>query len=51
MAIGSLFAVSLEAAEQAALGLGASKASFQPEPERWRVLIDPAGHPCCLFTM
>ena len=30
--------------------LGAQVASFQPAPERWRVLLDPAGHPFCLTT-
>ena len=38
----------LDAAEQAALDLGAIKAAHQPEPERWRVLLDPAGHPFCV---
>jgi hypothetical protein len=28
--------------------LRATKADEQPAPERWRVLIDPAGHPFCL---
>jgi glyoxalase superfamily protein len=38
----------LDAAERAALDLGATKAKEQPEPERWRVLLDPAGHPFCV---
>ena len=38
----------LDAAEHQAIVLGASRASEQPAPERWRVLIDPAGHPFCL---
>lgn len=41
----------LDAAEQAALALGATKAQHQPEPGRWRVLLDPAGHPFCLTNM
>jgi hypothetical protein len=41
----------LDAAEAAALGLGARKAEHQPEPGRWRVLLDPAGHPFCLTVM
>lgn len=41
----------LDAAEQAALALGATKAAHQPEPDRWRVLLDPAGHPFCLTNM
>jgi hypothetical protein len=38
----------LDTAERAALDLGASKAEHQPEPDRWRVLLDPAGHPFCV---
>lgn len=38
----------LDAAESAVLDLGAVKAAHQPEPDRWRVLLDPAGHPFCL---
>jgi len=38
----------LDAAEARAIELGATKASEQPAPDRWRVLIDPAGHPFCL---
>lgn len=40
----------LDAAETAAIRLGAQKAPQQPGPERWRVLLDPAGHPFCLTT-
>lgn len=29
---------------------GARTAADQPAPDRWRVLIDPAGHPFCLTT-
>ena len=35
----------LDAAEEKALALGASKPSEQPNPSRWRVLLDPGGHP------
>lgn len=38
----------LDAAEARAIELGATKASEQPAPDRWRVMIDPAGHPFCL---
>lgn len=38
----------LDEAEQAVLGLGASKTSAQPSPSEWRVFLDPAGHPFCL---
>jgi hypothetical protein len=41
----------LDAAEEAALALGAAKAAHQPEPDRWRVLLDPAGHPFCVTNM
>ncbi|WP_194891465.1 VOC family protein [Catenulispora pinisilvae] len=40
----------LERAESLALSLGATRAAYQPAPEEWRVLIDPAGHPFCLTT-
>ncbi|MFC9963005.1 MULTISPECIES: VOC family protein [Nocardia] len=38
----------LDEGEARLLTLGATKAEVQPEPDRWRVLIDPAGHPFCL---
>jgi hypothetical protein len=40
----------LEDAVAEAERLGARVASFQPAPDRWRVLLDPAGHPFCLTT-
>src|SRR5436190_7288710 len=40
----------LDAAEAEAIRLGARKAAQQPSPDRWRVLLDPAGHPFCLTT-
>ena len=40
----------LEGAESLALSLGATRAVYQPAPDEWRVLIDPAGHPFCLTT-
>ncbi|MFF3570604.1 VOC family protein [Nocardia jiangxiensis] len=43
-----LFVADLDGAEQAAVGCGTVKADFQPAPDRWRVLIDPSGHPFCL---
>jgi catechol 2,3-dioxygenase-like lactoylglutathione lyase family enzyme len=39
----------LEAACAEAVGAGAVPAEFQPQDDV-RVLIDPAGHPFCLFT-
>ncbi len=38
----------IPAAEQASLALGATRPDFQPGGDRWRVLLDPAGHPFCL---
>jgi predicted enzyme related to lactoylglutathione lyase len=35
----------LDDAEQRALALGATKPDDQPNPERWRVLLDPGGQP------
>jgi hypothetical protein len=40
----------LDAAEAEAVRLGARRAEPQPQPDRWRVLIDPAGHPFCLSS-
>lgn len=46
------FAVAdLDAAQQAAEELGARVAEEQPAPDRWRVLLDPAGHPFCFTTL
>ncbi|MEV8563257.1 VOC family protein [Streptomyces sp. NPDC051917] len=41
----------LDAAEKRLLELGAEKPEFQPDGERWRVLLDPAGHPFCITTL
>ena len=41
----------LDSAAEAALALGAMPAEHQPAPERWRVLLDPVGHPFCLSTV
>jgi catechol 2,3-dioxygenase-like lactoylglutathione lyase family enzyme len=41
--------VDLEAAVAHALELGAEQAEFQPQDDV-RVLLDPAGHPFCLYT-
>jgi hypothetical protein len=38
----------LDAAEAEAIRLGARLADEQPRPTRWRVMLDPAGHPFCL---
>ena len=38
----------LDTGERAVLELGATKADHQPEPDKWRVFLDPAGHPFCI---
>lgn len=40
----------LDRDEARAIELGARRADFQPD-HRWRVMIDPAGHPFCLTTV
>lgn len=35
----------LDEAQGQLVKLGATVASHQPAPDRWRVLLDPAGHP------
>ena len=41
----------LDSAESRLLSLGATKPGHQPNPDRWRVLLDPAGHPFCITTL
>ncbi|CAM4405394.1 VOC family protein [Nocardia ninae] len=43
-----LFVADLDESEAAAVALGASKPDTQPAPGKWRVLLDPSGHPFCL---
>ncbi|WP_229400678.1 VOC family protein [Micromonospora okii] len=38
----------LDEAEALVLRLGATKPKTQPGGNRWRVFVDPAGHPFCL---
>jgi hypothetical protein len=38
----------LDAAERAALAIGATKFDEQPSPQNFRVMADPVGHPFCL---
>ncbi|WP_018253654.1 MULTISPECIES: VOC family protein [Salinispora] len=40
----------LDAAQTRLLALGATEPPTQPQPDRWRVLLDPAGHPFCITT-
>lgn len=39
----------LDAGTERAIDLGARLATLQPQPDMWRVLLDPAGHPFCLM--
>ncbi|MFF8725730.1 VOC family protein [Streptomyces sp. NPDC015171] len=41
----------LDGAETELLARGATRPDSQPEPDRWRVLLDPAGHPFCITTL
>ena len=41
----------LDAQEARIIALGATKAEVQPNPDHWRVLIDPAGHPFCITNL
>ncbi|MGW4379424.1 VOC family protein [Kitasatospora sp. NPDC004531] len=41
----------LDAAQARLLDLGARRPDFQPDPDRWRVLLDPAGHPFCISAL
>lgn len=38
----------LDASERQLLAIGAVKSPTQPEPDEWRVFLDPAGHPLCI---
>jgi hypothetical protein len=38
----------LNAAEAEAVRLGARSVPDQPDPDRYRIFLDPAGHPFCL---
>lgn len=40
----------LDVGERAVLALGAVKTGVQPEPDAFRVFLDPAGHPFCLVV-
>lgn len=38
----------LDIAEKQLIEIGAVKAEFQPKPHRFRIYLDPAGHPFCM---
>ncbi len=38
----------LDIAQKQLFEIGAVKAEFQPKPHRFRVYLDPAGHPFCI---
>jgi len=40
----------LDHAEAEAIRLGARSVPDQPAPDRYRILLDPAGHPFCIST-
>jgi hypothetical protein len=46
-----LAVTNLDDAEAAAMAIGARKPDTQPNPDLWRVLVDPAGHPFCITTL
>jgi predicted enzyme related to lactoylglutathione lyase len=41
----------LDAGEVTVLAAGATLAPEQPERDRWRVFLDPVGHPFCITTL
>jgi hypothetical protein len=41
----------LDGGQELAVRLGATLVDPQPDPARWRVLLDPAGHPFCLTSV
>ena len=41
----------LDAGEAAVMEIGARKADVQPAPDKWRVFLDPVGHPFCLVKV
>jgi glyoxalase superfamily protein len=41
----------LDSGEAAALAAGAQLAPEQPDRDRWRVLLDPLGHPFCITVL
>ena len=51
LAVDDLEADDLEADEAHVRARGATRAAHQPARERFRVYLDPAGHPLCLTTL
>ena len=43
-----LYVGDLDDAQAALVTLGAGVADPQPNPDRWRVMLDPSGHPFCI---
>ncbi|HEY3724708.1 MAG TPA: VOC family protein [Acidimicrobiia bacterium] len=41
----------LDDSEARAVAIGATKPDGQPNPDLWRVLLDPDGHPFCITTL
>lgn len=46
-----LAAEDLDTDVAAAVAIGAREAAYQPDPGRWRVMLDPVGHPFCLSAV
>ncbi|WP_246483127.1 VOC family protein [Brachybacterium halotolerans] len=46
-----LAADDLDAASRVVLAIGGVEAPTQPDPARWRVMLDPVGHPFCLSAV
>ncbi|WP_152353747.1 VOC family protein [Brachybacterium subflavum] len=46
-----LAAEDLDTGSRAVVAIGGSEASTQPDPGRWRVMLDPVGHPFCLSAV
>lgn len=42
------YVADLDEAEAFAVAAGATRAEFQPDAAKYRVVLDPAGHPLCL---
>jgi catechol 2,3-dioxygenase-like lactoylglutathione lyase family enzyme len=43
-----VYVADLDDGEAQAVKLGATRPDFQPGADRWRVMLDPDGHPFCL---
>jgi predicted enzyme related to lactoylglutathione lyase len=46
-----LAAEDLDTSSRAVVAIGGTEAPTQPDPGRWRVMLDPIGHPFCLSAV